>query len=206
MTTPPSEIAASLARQLIGSTVVPLYGPPPHCNERGLTTMGSYLINQMIDRHFIIEIDHMDEVTANGAMNIVEARHYPGVINSHGDWSSDGTIQRIRAVGGVAGFNKDPNSGTGIGSDVNGISGQPGPPSVPIHYPFKSLDRRIYFEHETWGDKTYDINTDGVANYGLWPDWIEARRVAGQEARLRALFHSAEDYLTMWEAARKHQG
>src|SRR5690349_917623 len=69
MTTPPSEVAASLARQLIGSTVVPLYGPPPHCNERGLTTMGSYLINQMIDRHFIIEIDHMDEVTANDAMN-----------------------------------------------------------------------------------------------------------------------------------------
>jgi hypothetical protein len=168
--------------------------------------LGSYLINRMIDRHFVIEIDHMDEVTAGQTMNLVEARHYPGVINSHGDWSSDQTIQRIRAVGGAAGFNKDPNSGTGIGSDVNGISGQPGPPSTPIHYPFKSLDRRIYFYRETMGDRTFDINTDGVADYGLWPDWIEARRVAGQENRLRALFHSAEDYLTMWEAASKHQG
>ena len=206
LTTPPSEAAAGIAYQLIGTTLVPVYGPPPHCNARGLTTMGTYLINQMIDRHLIIEVDHMDEVTADQALSIVEARHYPGVINSHGDWSSDPSIARIRAVGGAAGFNKDPNWGTGIGSDVNGISGQPGPPSTPIHYPFRSLDRRVYFDRETWGNRTFDVNTDGVANYGLWPDWIEARRVGGQEQRLRALFHSAEDYLEMWEAVRKHQG
>jgi hypothetical protein len=64
----------------------------------------------------------------------------------------------------------------------------------------------VYFDRETWGNRTFDMNTDGVANYGLWPDWIEARRVGGQEQRLRALFHSAEDYLEMWEAVRKHQG
>jgi hypothetical protein len=148
----------------------------------------------------------MDEVTADDALNIVNARRYPGVINSHGDWSSYPSIQRIRAVGGVAGYNKDPNSGTGLGSDVNGISSQPGPPSIPIRYPFKSLDRRVHFDQETWGDRTFDVNTDGVANYGLWPDWIEGLRLAGHEDRVRALFHSAEDYLQMWERATKHQG
>jgi hypothetical protein len=185
---------------------VPVYGPPPHCNQRGLTNMGFYLINRMVDRHFIIEVDHMSEVTAGMTMDIVEARQYPGVINSHSDWSSDPTIQRIRAVGGVAGFNKSMTSGTGLGSDINGLSSQPGPSSTPIRYPFKSSDRRVFFDRETYGDRTFDFNTDGVATYGEWIDWIEALRVGGKEQRLRALFRSAEDYLRMWAAARKHQG
>jgi hypothetical protein len=206
LTTPPTALVASLIHQLIGTTPLPVYGPAPHCNERGLTDRGTYLINQMIDRHFILEIDHMDEVTADDALNIVEARHYPGLINSHGHWSSDPSIARILTVGGVAGFNKDPNLGTGLGSDVNGLANQPGPPSTPINYPFRSRDRRVYFDREPWGDRTFDINTDGVANYGLWPDWIEGLRAAGHEVRLRTLFHSAEDYLEMWDAARKHQG
>jgi len=206
MTTPPSAIVASLIHQLIGTTALPIYGPPPHCNADGLTTMGAYLINKMIDRHFLIEVDHMDEVTADDALDIVEARHYPGVINSHGDWSSDPSIQRIAAVGGAAGFNKDSNSGTGLGSDVNGISNQPGPPSSPIRYPFRSRDRRTFFDRETWGDRSFDVNTDGVANYGLWPDWIEGLRVSGHDARADVLFRSAEYYLKMWEAATKHQG
>jgi microsomal dipeptidase-like Zn-dependent dipeptidase len=73
LTTPPSEAAAGIAYQLIGTTLVPVYGPPPHCNARGLTTMGTYLVNQMIDRHMIIEVDHMDEVTADQAMRILGA-------------------------------------------------------------------------------------------------------------------------------------
>jgi hypothetical protein len=206
LTTPPSAIVASLIYQMIGTPPLPVYGPPPHCNEHGLTNMGAYLINQMIDRHFVIEVDHMDEIAADATLDIIEARRYSGVINSHGDWSSNPSIGRILAVGGVAGFNKDPNSGTGIGSDVNGISNQPGPPDTPIRYPFRSFDGRTYFNRETWGDRTFDINSDGVANYGLWPDWIEALRVSGRNARLRALFRSAQDYLRMWEAARTHQG
>jgi hypothetical protein len=185
---------------------VPIYGPPPHCNNRGLTSMGAYLIHEMIERQFIIEVDHMSEVTADMTMDIVESHQYPGVINSHSDWSSDPTIERIRAVGGVAGFNKSPSEGTGLGSDINGLSSQPGPGSTQIHYPFRSQDRRVYFDRETYGDRTFDFNTDGVATYGLWIDWIEGLRVAGQEQRLRALFRSAEDYLRMWAAARKHQG
>ena len=207
LTTPPTALVASLIFQLIGTTPLPVYGQPPHCNERGLTDMGNYLINRMIDRHFIIELDHMDEVTANDTLNIVEARHYPGLINSHGSWSSDSSIDRMRALGGAVGFNKSPDSGTGLGSDVNGLAHQPGPPpAAPVDYPFRSRDRRAYFEREPWGDRSFDINTDGVANYGLWPDWVEGLRRAGHENRLRALFHSAEDYLEMWEAARKHQG
>jgi hypothetical protein len=202
LTTPPSAFVASLVYQLIPSTVsLPVYGPPPHCNQWGLTGTGAYLINKMIDRHFIIETDHMDEVTADQTLDIIEARQYPGVINSHGHWSSDPSIRRILTVGGVA------VNGSGlIGSDVNGLAGQPGPPVTEVDYPFRSRDRRIVFDRESWGDRTFDINTDGVANYGLWPDWIRAGELAGSEARLRLMYQSAENYLEMWESAQKHQG
>ena len=185
---------------------VPLYGPPPHCNQRGLTPIGAYLIHEMVERKFVIEVDHMNEVTADMTMDIVESHQYPGVINSHSDWSSDPTIQRIRAVGGIAGFNKSTSSGTGIGSDINGLSSQPGPGSTSIRYPFRSQDRSVYFDRETYGQRTFDFNSDGVATYGMWIDWIEARRAEGQEQRLRALFRSAEDYLRMWSAVARHQG
>jgi hypothetical protein len=75
-----------------------------------------------------------------------------------------------------------------------------------VEYPFKSRDRRVIFNREVYGERTFDINADGVATYGLWIDWIEALRRDGREDRLRAMFHSAEDYLQMWEAAWKHQG
>ena len=129
----------------------------------------------------------MDELTADTTMDIVEARQYPGVINSHGGWSSDPTIERMQAVGGAVGFNKSANTGNGLGSDINGLSSQPGPGSTPIQYPFRSRDRGTYFYRETYGDRTFDFNTDGVATYGLWIDWIEAapRRRSGGEAATR---------------------
>jgi hypothetical protein len=187
---------------------VPVYGPPPHCNQRGLTALGAYVINKMIDRHFLIEIDHMDELTAGDTMDIVESRNYPGVVNSHGSWSSDATIARMKAVGGAVGFNKNENSGTGLGSDINGLSSQNGPPSADsqIEYPFRSVDRRVIFFKESYGDRTFDFNNDGVATYGLWVDWIQELRTEGKIDRVNALFHSAEDYLRTWEAARKHSG
>jgi hypothetical protein len=205
-------IAANVAQLILDlgllppATSVPIYGTPPHCNERGLTAIGASLINKMIDRHFLIEVDHMDELTADSTMDIVEARQYPGVVNSHGSWSSNPTIARMKAVGGAVGFNKSPTSGTGLGSDINGLSSQAGPPSTPISYPFRLPNQRVTFYRERYGDRTFDVNTDGVATYGEWVDWIEGLHVAGNEDRFNAMFHSAEDYLQMWEAASKHQG
>jgi hypothetical protein len=211
-TQPTAPIAANIVQLiwdlgLIPPTLqVPIYGPPPHCNQRNLTPIGQYLINRMIDRHFIIEIDHMDELTADTTMDIVEARQYPGVVNSHGGWSSDPTIERMRAVGGSVAYNKNASTGNGIGSDINGLSSQPGPGSPAISYPFRDRTLGAIFDRETYGQRTFDLNTDGVATYGGWVDWIEQRRVAGQDARVQALFRSAEDYLRMWRAARQHQG
>jgi hypothetical protein len=203
LTTPPTETVASLVYGPLGllapASRLPIYAGGPHCNQRGLTDMGAYLVNRMIDEHFIVEIDHMDEKTANAALDITENRHYAGVINSHGGWSSNHSIQRILADGGMS----------TLGSDVNGLATQPGATSAhPIHYPFTSRDGRVTFDREQWGQRTFDINTDGVANYGLWADWIEAQRVQGGENAMSNLFDTrgAETYLEMWEHAWRHRG
>ena len=66
----------------IGGTL-PVYPPAPHCNVRGLTSLGSYLINKMIQEHFIVELDHMDAKTADQTLSILEQHHYSGVVSAH---------------------------------------------------------------------------------------------------------------------------
>ena len=177
---------------------LPIYGTGPHCNVRGLTDMGRYLINRMIDEHFLIEIDHMDEKTADATMNIVEQRGYAGVVNSHGSWSSPRTIQRILQAGGMS----------TIGSDVNGLAHQPGTSTVT--YPFFSHDGQVEFFKDKWGDRTFDINTDGVAEYGMRADWIQGRIANANDPAAEAhdIFtnRGAERYLEMWQRAWDHQG
>lgn len=203
LTTPPTEAVASLVYGPLGLLApvsrLPIYGSGPHCNQKGLTDMGRYLIDEMIDQHFIIEVDHMDEKTADATLDIVESRGYPGVINSHGGWSSNASIDRILAAGGMS----------TIGTDINGLGGQPGPnASQPITYPFTSRDGRVTFDRQQWGERTFDINTDGVAQYGVYADWIERERVAHGEEAMRSIFgpRGAEAYLQMWERARAHEG
>jgi hypothetical protein len=78
---------------------IPIYPPPPHCNTRGLTSLGAYLINNMIKQHFIVELDHMDALTADDTLSILEAHHYSGVISAH-SWDSPEENTRIYNLGG----------------------------------------------------------------------------------------------------------
>jgi hypothetical protein len=45
----------------------------------------------------------------------------------------------------------------------------------------------------------FDINADGVANYGLFPDWIEDLRMIAGDAIVKDLSRSSEAYVEMWE-------
>ena len=47
----------------------------------------------------------------------------------------------------------------------------------------------------------YDINTDGVDHYGLYPDWIEDLRQVGGRAIVEDMANGAEAYLQLWERA-----
>jgi hypothetical protein len=95
--------------------------------------------------------------------------------------------------------------GLGFGSDVNGLHGQPVPrpnaASNPVQYPFTSFDGGSVIDRQQSGTRVYDLNTDGVDHYGLYPDWIEdLRLVAGPEI-VDDLANGAEAYLQLSERA-----
>ncbi len=46
----------------------------------------------------------------------------------------------------------------------------------------------------------YDLNLDGMAHYGLLPDFLQDLKNLGLTSEeLAPLFHSAEDYVHLWE-------
>jgi hypothetical protein len=47
----------------------------------------------------------------------------------------------------------------------------------------------------------WDINKDGVAHYGLYPDWIEDLRMQAGNEIVGDMARGAEAYLEMWERA-----
>jgi hypothetical protein len=72
-----------------------------------------------------------------------------------------------------------------------------------VTYPFRG-NNGITVGKQTAGQRVWDINVDGVAQYGLYPDWIEdLRHVAGKDgaAILEDMSRGAEAYLQMWERA-----
>jgi hypothetical protein len=95
--------------------------------------------------------------------------------------------------------------GIGFGADANGFHAQPpargaDKPS-PVSYPFKSLDGRVSFDRQVSGQRIYDVNVDGVAHYGLHPDWMEQLRLLAGEPIAADLMNGAEAYLQTWERA-----
>ena len=202
---------------------LPVYPPPPHCNTRGLTDLGAYLINKMIQQHFIVELDHMDAKMADQTLSILEAHHYSGVISAH-SWDSPQENPRIYNLGGfvtpIAGASPSSfvdqwktslgvrnkrfynGAGFGYGADMNGLAEESQPDtSNPITYPFRSFDGKVTFTREVWGQRTFDLNTNGVANYGMFPDWLQELGMIGGRPLLTDMFHGAEAYLQMWERA-----
>ncbi|MGH2793480.1 MAG: hypothetical protein ACRDKG_04165, partial [Actinomycetota bacterium] len=92
--------------------------------------------------------------------------------------------------------------GFGYGSDVNGFGSQGGPRSDaaenPVTYPFTGFGGTTIHRQRS-GERVYDINVDGVAHYGLYPDWIEDLRLQGGDAIVADMLRGAEAYLQMWE-------
>ncbi len=224
LTSPPAGTLASLLNgplsSLLGGNPAPVYGAGPQCNTRGLTSLGTYLIGQMAKQHIIVQLDHMDSKTASAALAVAESHHYPGVVSAHccGSYQLNPRIYRL---GGFVNPQKDQPAafssvyqtdrserspayafGFGYGSDMNGLSDQPGPlVGSPISYPFKSFDGRVSFTQERWGQRVFNLNTDGVANYGLYADWLHAVQQDAGPAITKDMFQGAEAYLEMWERA-----
>ncbi|MEX2962981.1 ricin-type beta-trefoil lectin domain protein [Microbulbifer sp. TYP-18] len=200
-----------------------------HCNRKHLTAMGKYLIHRMIDKEMIIEVDHMSAGAFADTMDIVESRGYSGVISSHSNPKLNGALsplqRRLLNAGGVMFPYNGPSNynihnidiirnalastpyliGVGIGTDTNGLAPQAGPSATsgtnPITYPFRSYDGRVLFDQQTTGNRSFNLNTEGLAHYGLLADLVEDMRINASPQTMEAFFNSAEAYLQMWERA-----
>jgi hypothetical protein len=198
----------------------PLYGPPPHCNKRDLTTLGEHTIRGMAKRQMIFDPDHMSVRARQESLDLIDKMGYPGVISSH-SWSTPDAYPRIYKEGGVvfpyagdsSGFVDkwkqhvkwaDPRYyfGFGYGADINGLGAQGDPrgPDAPnkVTYPFTGMGG-VTVHQQVSGERTYDINVDGVAHYGLYPDWMEDLRKQAGDDIMTDMSRGAEAYLQMWE-------
>jgi hypothetical protein len=207
------------------SGVAPLYPQGPQCNEIGLTSQGKLLLSGMVKRGMVFDPDHMSAYARQASLDYMQARHYSGVVSSH-SWGDDANYFQILRMGGVvtpyagdsASFlgkwellrtKADPRFlyGVGWGSDINGFGSQGGPrnpaPGKGVSYPFRTLGGATV-QKLTTGQRTWDVNKDGVAGYGLYPDWVQDVTVlAGKDgaAFRRDLANGVEAYLQMWERA-----
>lgn len=202
---------------------LPVYGPPHHCNQRGLTPLGSHLINRLASKHMLFDPDHMSVKGRDAALDELERLRYPGVLSSH-SWSTPDAYPRIYGLGGfVAPYAGDSTGfvakwrrhlgwanphyyfGFGFGADINGLGAQGDPRGAgvpnPVRYPFRGL-HGVRIDKQHAGRRVYDLNVEGVAQYGLYPDWIEdLRKVSGGDAIVDDMTRGPEAYLQTWERA-----
>jgi hypothetical protein len=180
-----------------------------------------------MDAHMLIEMDHLSERARLTVLQMAEARHYP-LVSSHtntGGFWTPSDLQRLYALGGFATARPDAADklaqtilsfrrhvrhgqflGVGLGTDTGGFSAlpqpDPGAANNPLRYPFHSYDGKVQFVCQLAGPRKFNLNTDGVANYGLFADLLAyMRQQPGGAAASRLLFHSAEGYLRTWQAA-----
>ena len=197
---------------------IPVYPPAPHCNTRGLTGLGRYLEKEMIERGMIINPDHMSQAAVDDTLTLAEANDYSGVISPHG-WMDPGNWPRIWKLGGLAFPDSEDAEafvgayekyrpkrtpyelGWGYGADLGGLANQPKQPATPISYPFESYDGKVTLDRQTTGERTFDYNEEGVAQYGLYADWFEDMQNAGGKRLAADMWSASEAYLEMWERA-----
>ena len=223
-----SAIEAAI-RAVIPSGTLPVYPEGPVCNPRGLTGLGEHFLQGMIDRGMLFDPDHMSVRARKQALDYVDARGYQGVVSSH-SWADDPSYKRIYGLGGFVAAMKSSSDryvekwqehkdfwrssgakskypfGLGFGDDMNGFSSQPGPredaAENPLPYPFTSpVDPGVELDRQVSGERVFDLNEDGIDNFGLYADWIaDIKHVGGGQA-VEDMAKATDAYLETWERA-----
>ncbi|MFN8298919.1 MAG: membrane dipeptidase [Chitinophagales bacterium] len=203
---------------------LPGYG---HRNSLGLTAIGKTGITYMMKKGFLIDIDHMSEKMADAVLAMAVANDYPVNSGHNAMRGSSGTengrtekqYEQLKQTGGMVGMGHGANatdfvknfkevvrvmeySHVAIGTDVGGFS------ALPQRDTTVTLVYDSDFARCKTGNRTWDINTDGVAHYGLWPDYIKTWKLAGMNQQEMDVFmSSAEHFTQMWEKceSRKRQ-
>ncbi len=212
----------AIAKEYGPPVAVPVYPGAPHCNQRGLTDLGRFTIRGLAKRKMLFDPDHMSVLGRRASLDLVDRMNYPGILSSH-SWSTPDAYPRIAELGGfIAPYAGDSTGfvkkwryhmgradkryyfGLGYGADINGLGAQGDPRGAdaknPVTYPFKGLGG-VTVHRQVSGKRVYDINVDGVAHYGLYPDWIEDLRKLAGNAIVKDMSRGAEAYLLTWERA-----
>jgi len=206
---------------------MPTYPSGRQCNARGLTKLGAYAIRRLMAKHMLIETDHLSEKARARVLDMAEARRYPlvsGHTGTGGAWTPS-QLKRLYRLGGSASATPDTASelaakvlglrryrtderffGAPLGTDTGGFSSLPGPRDdagqSPLEYPFRAHHFKLKFGRQRTGERVYDLNTDGVAHYGLFADLLaDMQSQEGGRSALRLLFRSSEAYLRTWRRA-----
>jgi microsomal dipeptidase-like Zn-dependent dipeptidase len=206
----------------IAAEGMPTYPSGRLCNTEGLTRLGRYLIRRLMDHGMLIDVDHLSEKARETVLAIAARRRYP-LVSSHngtgGSWTP-AQLRRLYASGGFAAAQAGTapelaaqivrlaghrrGVGVGLGSDTGGFAELPGPrQGGRLRYPFRSQDGRVVFTRQRTGERTFDLNRDGVAHYGLFADLIADMRQSGGRRALRQLFGSAEAFVRTWQRAER---
>ncbi len=200
---------------------VPVYNNTNKCNVRGLTNLGEYMLQGMMKRNMMVELDHMSAKAATRTMEVLEANGYPGVVSSHG-WADKKFAERIYRLGGMKtgypsgadGFvaewreQKDLRAkygkAYGFGLDYNGVGSHPAREGEEspnkVTYPYTAVDGHTVMDKQVTGQRTWNVNTDGAAHYGLVPDWIRQLQIASNGEITEDLMNGAQSYLDTWSA------
>ncbi len=119
-----------------------------YCQNAGLTPLGEFLINEMMKRGLVIEIDHLPRLSYRRAFEMLEENDYPAV-GTHGN-NNDGRLYELGGVSkaGLGRCRSETESATmddgyqariqlmrdsgafpaeGFGFDFNGFARGPGP-------------------------------------------------------------------------------
>jgi hypothetical protein len=183
----------------------------------------------MADRGMIFDPDHMSVIARSASLDLLEELDYSGIISSH-SWSTPDAYPRIYEMGGIVtpyagdstGFVDkwrqhltwaDPRYyfGFGYGADINGLGAQGDPRGTdvdnPVTYPYTGWGG-VKVKQQRSGERVYDLNADGVAHYGLYPDWFKDLELIAEKGEAGAgqdittdMQRGAEAYLQMWERA-----
>ncbi|MDD3763449.1 MAG: hypothetical protein PHP86_09190 [Nevskiales bacterium] len=154
--------------------VLPVYPPDRRqCNARGMTELGQYVVQKLMEKKFIIDIDHAELSIKQNMIDMAKAQNPPyPLISAHGGHGgiSNAQAREILELGGLI-YPFKPNGkghvefmqklkplwdearpgepmAVGYGMDANGIADRAGPRgagSEPVQYPF------TLFEGQDWG-------------------------------------------------------
>lgn len=191
-----------------------------HRNSLGLTDRGRFAVKYMMQKGMMIDIDHCSEKAVTEILSMADRWQYPVNSGHNGPRGTEGNengrtdnqYRTIQRLGGMIGLGHGDNANgflsayrkvlsltgnrqVGIGTDVNGFHPLPGPPPVNGRITYNNGLSRY-----TMGAKTWDFNTEGMAHYGLFPDYIRSWEAAGLTQAEKNVFYSSAEYFTqMWE-------